>query len=199
LTKLSQRRQTPAQRLIVDVLQTMTQVVLVFLIISALIGRFEIQQHSMDPNFYEGQRVVVSRLDSLWSSMFISTAQAADHSSSPFALHRGQIAVFYETADRDGDPLIKRVIGVPGDTVHIRDGNVWLNNQLLNEPYLNGVTTDCNSYCEPVTLGTDMYFMMGDNRSVSRDSRSFGPVNADQVIGRVVLRYWPFDVFEFYP
>lgn len=176
------------------------QVVLVFMIFSALIGRFVIHQTSMEPNFHEGQRVVVSKLDSLWSNWFVDTVQAAGtHTSSPFVLHHGQIAVFYETAAKQGDPLIKRVIGVPGDVVEVRDGAVLVNGQPLDEPYINGLTTSCYSYCGPITLGADTYFMMGDNRPVSRDSRSFGPVPVDQIIGRVVLRYWPFDQAEFYP
>jgi len=172
---------------------------LLFLIISAVIGRFEIHQISMEPNFHEGQRVIVSKLGSIWSNLFVDTAHAADtHKGSPFALHRGQIVVF-RPPEGTGDPLIKRVIGLPGDTLSFGDGKVLVNGVALDEPYVHGAYTTCNNYCEPVTLAPDTYFVMGDNRLNSLDSRSFGPVPGEQIIGRVVLRYWPLDRIEIYP
>jgi signal peptidase I len=90
-----------------------------------------------------------------------------------------------------GDPLIKRLIGLPGDTLTIRDGGVYLNGAPLMEPYLSGETTSCTTYCGPLTLGPDEYFFLGDNRPVSRDSRAFGPIAAEQIVGQVILRYWP--------
>jgi signal peptidase I len=195
----SQRpRRVPRRRVIVELLRTMVQALLIFLILSALIGRFEIHQISMEPNFREGQRVIVSKLDSLWSS-FVSTAHAADdHHGSPFALKRGQVVVF-NPLSHAGDPLIKRVIGLPGDTIEISGGMVLVNGQTLDEPYINGLQTTCSTYCGPLTLGPDMYFVMGDNRSNSMDSRVFGPVPASEIIGRVVLRYWPPEQIDIYP
>jgi signal peptidase I len=188
------------RRVILDLLRTVIQVLLLFLIISALIGRFEIRQVSMEPNFHEGQRVIVSKLDSLWSNVLVGTAHAADRrDSSPFAPHRGQIVVFSAPNQEAGDPLIKRVIGVPGDTIEIHDDRVWVNNQELDEPYVNGQATACNSACSPLKLDVHSYFLMGDNRPNSLDSRSFGPVQEDRIIGRVVLRYWPIDQIEMYP
>jgi signal peptidase I len=66
----------------------------------------------------------------------------------------------------------------------------------LEERYLKSVTTSCSTYCGPLTLGPDEYFFMGDNRPVSHDSRSFGPIPADQIVGRVILRYWPLNEFS---
>ena len=189
---------TRARRAIVELLRTAVQVLVLFLILSALIGRFEIHQVSMEPNFHEGQRVIVSKLDGIWSSLFVRTAQAAEiHKRSPFAPHRGQVVVFNPPAG-EGDALIKRVIGVPGDLVELRNDGVWINGQLLDEPYVNGQATSCNSACAPIRLDADAYFLMGDNRSSSLDSRSFGPVRADAIIGRVVMRYWPLDQIEIY-
>src|SRR5215510_2762231 len=131
---------TRARRAIAELLRTAIQVLVLFLILSALIGRFEIHQISMEPNFHEGQRVIVSKLDSLWSS-FVSTAHAADNRrSSPFALQRGQVVVF-NPLSHEGDPLIKRVIALPGDTIEIRDGMVLVNGQALDEPYIHGLQT----------------------------------------------------------
>ncbi len=193
------RRRIPARQTIVDLLQMLAQTLLLFVILSALIGRFEIHQISMEPNFHEGQRVLVSKLDSLWSSMFARTAHAAEtQRGSPFALRRGQVVVF-NPLDNQGDPLIKRVIGLPGETIEIRDGAVLIDGAALDEPYVNGLQTMCSAYCGPQKLAPDSYFVMGDNRVNSMDSRAFGPVPAEHFIGRVVLRYWPPEQVEIYP
>lgn len=193
-------RNRSLRREIGELLSTAVQMVLLFVVISALIGRFEIHQISMEPNFHEGQRVIVSKLDSIWSNLFVRTAQAAEtQTSSPFAPRRGQIVVFYTSPERSGDALIKRVIGLPGDRIELRDGGVMVNGALLDEPYVHGLTTSCNRYCEPFTLGPGQYFLMGDNRLNSMDSRDFGPIPDGQIVGRVVLRYWPLDKLAIYP
>ena len=200
MTQAPQRERSRARSAITDLAKTAIQALLLFIILSALIGRFEIHQISMEPNFHEGQRVLVSKLDSIWSSLFVRTAHAADsRRSSPFALQHGQVVVFFKTPARDQDALIKRVIGLPSDTVELRDGAVLLNGVLLNEPYVSGAQTFCGNSCQPFTLGPDEYFLMGDNRANSLDSRSFGPIPASQLIGRVVLRYWPLEQVEAYP
>lgn len=179
-------------RVLSDTAQAALQALLIFLIISSLIGRFEIRQTSMEPNFHEGERVMVNQLGSALPAIFGSTAYAESGAASHASrLRRGQVVVFYPAAMGQGDPLIKRLIGLPGDTLAIRDGVVYLNDAPLMEPYLSGVTTSCTSYCGPLTLGPDEYFFLGDNRPVSRDSRAFGPVHADQIVGQVLLRYWP--------
>lgn len=185
---------------IVEILQMLVQIALVFVVVSAVVGRFVIHQTSMEPNFHEGQRVIVNKWSSLWSELFVGTAHAAGKSAQPsLGFKRGQIAVFYDKAQHGDDPLIKRVVALPGDTIEIRDNSVFVNHQRVREPYINGETTSCNEVCGPLTLGADEYFLLGDNRVVSRDSRSFGPVHADQFVGRVVLRYWPLDDLMLYP
>src|SRR5689334_25374405 len=103
----------------------------------------------MEPNFHEGQRVLVSKLDSIWSSLFVRTAHAADsRRKSPFALQRGQVVVFFKTPTHNEDALIKRAIGLPGDTIELRNGAVFVNGQMLSEPYVNGAPTLCGNYCQ---------------------------------------------------
>jgi signal peptidase I len=183
-----------------ELLRTAIQALALFLILSALIGRFEVHQISMEPTFHEGQRVLVSKLGSIWSSLLVRTAHAAESpQASPFAIKRGQVVVFYRTPTRDEDALIKRVIGLPGDMIAFRDDGVLIDGRLLDEPYIHGAATSCGGACDPITLGPDEYFVMGDNRVNSLDSRSFGPIAANQIVGRVVVRYWPLDQIEMYP
>lgn len=190
------RRHSPLR----DIFWTGVQALTLFIVLSALIGRFEIHQISMEPTFHEGQRIVVSKLDTIWSTLFVRTAHAAEaHPKSPFALQRGQIVVFYRTPDHAEDALIKRVIGLPGDTIELRGGQVYVNGALLDEPYVHGAPTDCEATCEPFTLDENSYFMMGDNRVNSMDSRVFGPVPSEQLVGHVVLRYWPLNQIALLP
>ncbi len=98
--------------------------------------------------------------------------------------------------EHDGGPnIIKRVIGIPGDTIEIRDDGVYRNDEKLEEGYLpSGTPTQPRNLAfAKVTLGVDEYYVLGDNREVSLDSRSFGPVPLDSIIGRVLLRFYPFE------
>ncbi len=182
-----------------EIVQALGLAVVVFLVISMLTGRFEIRQMSMQPNFYAGQRVLVSRLPNSLSPWLAEIAYAAgEQQPVRLGLVRGQIVIFYRPG-QPGTPLIKRVIGVPGDTIRIANGVVWVNGQRLDEPYVQGAATTCSTFCGPLELGPDMYYVMGDNRPDSLDSRTFGPISGDDIIGRVVLRYWPLSAIEYYP
>jgi signal peptidase I len=104
---------------------------------------------------------------------------------------RGDIIVFHYPGDTDED-YIKRVIGVPGDTVEMRDQQVYVNGERLNEPYINEDCTvsDCPDRVFP-TLGADEYFVMGDNRNHSTDSRRGWVVERQHIVGEALVRYWP--------
>ena len=105
------------------------------------------------------------------------------------AIHRGDIVVFHYPRDPEKS-YIKRVIAVPGDHVRIDHGRVYLNNKLLREPYVPEKYRDTRSMPEMV-IPEDEYFMMGDHRSISSDSREFGPVDRDLIYGKAVFVYWP--------
>ena len=181
-------------------IQLVVEPVALFLIIWLILGAFEVHSVSMEPNLHEGQRVLVLKDNNLWPTWIVGRAEAAPmHGTSPFAPRRGQVVVFYDSADRSMPALIKRVIGTPGDTIEFRDGAVLVNGQQISEPYVNGQRTTCGRTCGPITLGPNEYFFMGDNRSNSRDSRSFGPIPVDQIVGQVVVRYWPLDKITFSP
>jgi signal peptidase I len=199
LTSTSSGRLLRAAR---DVVQTALQVAVLYFILTTLIGRFQIEQISMEPNFRAGQRVVVSRWQRLVAPWLGGAGIAHAEGSQPIeplGLQRGNVVVLEATPARGGVPLIKRIVGLPGDSLEISQGAVWVNGARLAEPYIDGVTTACGNYCSPFTLAPGMYFVMGDNRPNSLDSRSFGPVPGKEIIGRVVLRYWPLDTFEIYP
>lgn len=95
---------------------------------------------------------------------------------------------------------IKRIIGLPGETVQIdRDGNIYIDGEILKEGYGKEVIQEPGRAYEPITLGADEYFVLGDNRNNSSDSRdmSVGNIKRDKIIGRAWLRIWPFDRFGF--
>jgi signal peptidase I len=140
-----------------------------------VVQTFYIPSQSMEPTLMVGDRILVDKL-----------------SYHLHAVHRGDIVVFgkpaLETTPGVTD-LVKRVIGLPGDTVSSQDGRVYIDNKPLAEPWLpsgtvtSGITTQ--------TLGPNEYFVMGDNRGDSSDSRVFGPIPGSLIIGRVVVRIWP--------
>jgi len=105
------------------------------------------------------------------------------------AIERGDIVVFHYPRDPEKS-YIKRVIALPGDRLSILDGQVWINGKPLREPYVPARYRDDRSMAEMV-IPPDHYFVMGDHRSISSDSRDFGPVARDLIYGKAVFIYWP--------
>ncbi|HYA97869.1 MAG TPA: signal peptidase I [Methylomirabilota bacterium] len=108
-------------------------------------------------------------------------------------IDRGDVVVFWYPLDRSKS-FIKRVIGLPGETVEIRQGRVRVNGHVLDEPYVPAQFADYSDY-GPIRVAKDSYFVMGDHRISSNDSRVFGPVASRYIYGRAVFAYWPFDHF----
>lgn len=105
------------------------------------------------------------------------------------SIHRGDVVVFHYPLDEEKS-YIKRVIALPGDRIWIDHGQVWLNGKPLREPYVPQRYQDARSMAEMV-VPPDCYFMMGDHRSISSDSRDFGPVKRSLIYGKAVFVYWP--------
>ena len=184
--------QRPALGCLFEVVETLVLTVLIFLGIQTFVAQpYKVQQGSMETTLLPDQYVLVDKLTPRWA---------------PY--DRGDIVVFDppETwASAGGVPFIKRVIGLPGDRVELRDGSVFVNDVRLVEDYVfeeNGGPQPT----EPTPGGQNAWvvppeglFVMGDHRRDSADSRSFGPIESSHVIGRAWLRYWPFDAFGILP
>jgi signal peptidase I len=105
------------------------------------------------------------------------------------AIERGDVVVFHYPRDPEKS-YIKRVIALPGDHIRIDHGQVWLNDRRLREPYVPEAYEDSRSMRDMV-VPDDAYFVMGDHRSISSDSREFGPVDRSLIYGKAVFVYWP--------
>lgn len=156
-------------------------IILVALAVALLVRTFVVQAFwipsaSMEPTLKIGDRLLVEKV----------TPSVRD-------IHRREIIVFErpEGVDPELKDLIKRVIGLPGESIEGRDGKVWINGKALDEPYLPKGVVPTEFDFGPLRVPIDSYFVMGDNRSQSFDSRYWGTVARHQVVGRAVVRIWP--------
>ncbi|MBU0597776.1 signal peptidase I [Patescibacteria group bacterium] len=143
---------------------------------------FYVRGASMEPSFHDDQYLIIDEITYRFTEP-----------------KRGEVVVIKPLSGRT-DFLIKRIIGLPGETIDMRDGEVFIYDDqypdgvALHESYLfEGTYT---SGGKKVTLASNEYFVMGDNRTVSLDSRSFGPLNKKSIVGRAWLRVWPFKQFQ---
>jgi signal peptidase I len=167
-----------------EIVETLVLTLVIFFVIQNFVAQpYQVQQMSMERTLEPGQYVLVDKLTPHWDSY-----------------RRGDVIVFNppESWTPDPTPFIKRVIGLPGDTVQVKDdGNVYVNGVNLDEHYL--FVNDAGRQ-EPTVVSPDQgtwvvppgdLFVMGDHRQKSADSRVFGPISVSNVIGRAFLRYWP--------
>ena len=171
-----------------------------FLVKTFVAQAFYIPSASMVPQLQVNDRVVVSKLsyrlhDPHRGDIVVFLAPPSEQEPAP-PDSRNVIVRFVVRVGRDvgvippsTEDFIKRVIGLPGDTVEGKDGRVWVNGQYLYEPYLPSGTFTSNF--GPVKLPAGKYWVMGDNREDSRDSRFFGPIKGSTIVGRTVFRVWP--------
>lgn len=180
-----------------ELVQTVALALLIFLVIRNVVQNFRIDGISMEPNFHNGQFLIVNRfaycpglhfdvpvLDVSWQKVWcIKQPQ------------RGDVIIFEYPRDPSRD-FIKRVIGLPGETVEIRAGRVYINGQLLPEPF----GPNPGSYnASPIVVPEDQVYVMGDNRNNSSDSHMWGPLPESYIIGKAWLSYWPPDSWAVVP
>ena len=155
--------------------------------------QFEVRGPSMEPSLLQGDRVVVNRLAALQMRGFSLYGDGHFFFQGP---ERGDVIIF-EPQDQGTDSVVKRVIGIPGDNINItRSGEVFVNGAL--EDFGGGYTDNPGFFNYPVMVPNGHYFVIGDNRGESRDSRNWGFLPASDVIGKVWAVVWPFEDFAVY-
>ncbi len=165
-----QRSANRASGIMRELVETIVLTLVIFFLVRTVIQNYRIDGISMEPNFHNGQFLIINKL--------------AYHLGEPA---RGDVIVFRYPRDPSRD-FIKRVVGLPGDTVEVRGGRVIVNGEVIDEPYGPSPGTYDS---EPVTLPADELFVMGDNRNNSSDSHIWGALPMQNVIGKAVASYWP--------
>jgi signal peptidase I len=164
-------RKSPFWAALVELAQSLILGVLLAAALHIIIQPTIVHGQSMEPSLHENERVIVEKV--------------SYHIGEP---SRGDIVIF--PVEGEPLPLIKRVIGLPGETVEVRDGHVFVNGVVLREPYASGPTFE---NIKPMHVPTDTVFVMGDNRTPggSLDSRRLGPIPTNKIVGRARVAIWP--------
>ena len=180
--------------LVREVFETVILALLIFLSLHISIQNYRVQGPSMQPTLMEGEYLIVNKIVYLRFNLakIANIIPFYDREEEPdrFIFHpprHGSIVIFRSPSQPSKD-FVKRVIGVPGDVVEIVQGDVYRNGERLVEPY---VTRRDDASMGPVIVEADGLFVLGDNRSASNDSRDWGILPTENLIGRVELRFWP--------
>lgn len=202
-------RVNQVRRVVRELLETALFILLIFFIVRGMVQNFKIEGSSMEPTMHSGQYILVNKLVYFHFDLNAPLRLMPGQEDLPqriiYPFHqprRGDIVVFEYPNDVAKD-YIKRVIGLPGDSVEIRDGKVFVNNQELAQPYLGGASTYCmiNSACQtgPLVVPEGHLFVMGDNRANSSDSREWGPLAFERVVGKAWFVYYPLSEWGLVP
>lgn len=178
LTKEEVKRTSTTRDIINLVLYIGVVIITAILLNHFVIQKVEVSGHSMDTTLKEEQQLILEKV-----TYYFNEPERYD-------------IVVFNPPNFDSDSLyIKRIIGLPGETVQIIDGKVYINGTELLESYAKEEILDPGIATDPVTVGENEYFVMGDNRNASSDSREFGVISRDSIHGRAVLRVWPLSDF----
>ena len=166
---------------------------------------YRIPSGSMEPTLKPGQRIIVNRFSHRLGAdpkLGDVTVFYPPHGADTSDCGRAGEGPFYDggaptrrscsqpTRTRSQQTFVKRVVGMPGDTIAVVDGHVIRNGRRTSEPFASSCS-DANCNLNPITIGAGEYFLMGDNRGNSDDSRFWGPVPRDWIVGKAVASYWP--------
>ncbi|MCC6177925.1 MAG: signal peptidase I [Chloroflexi bacterium] len=189
----SESRGDSARSLVWEIVQTVVLTIAIFLAVRSVVQNFRVEGASMDPTLHTGQyllinKVLYARADGTFLDHFIPDHTPTDTPNYIFTgPQRGEIIVFQSPGQADKD-FIKRVIGLPGESVRVVDGTVFINGKPLDEPYLtHHATYDFDTKIVP----PGSYFVLGDNRPNSSDSHLGWFVPANNIIGKAWVSYWP--------
>jgi signal peptidase I len=197
LDELNELKRRRSRRLVMELVQTLVLATLIFFAVRTMAQNFKVEGSSMEPGLHDGQYLLVNKaiyfqinLDTV--GKFIPFIHVSDNPQHYLfhGPHRGDVIVFRYPADPSRD-FIKRVIGVPGDSVEIVHGVLMVNNQPVKEEYIPAGVYDMTTEKKVVPDG--QYFVLGDNRNNSSDSRAWGFVPAENIIGQAMFSYWPLD------
>ncbi len=170
-------------KLVMDFVETLVIAAGVFIFVYLFIGQLlRVTGDSMMPTFADGEQIIAEKLSVKFNP-----------------IKRGQIVIFKLPKNQER-LLIKRVVGLPGENIKISGGTVFINDVKLEEPYVhNELTTQERAMTENIEykIQPDFYVVMGDNRENSSDSREFGPVAKDLIIGKAFMVYFPFNKIRF--
>ncbi len=181
-----------------EIIEAVVLAAVVFMLLQVTVRNFKVDGSSMDPTLEDGQYLLVNRLVYLRVELDrlakIVPFWKAGEGSSRHAIHapkRGEVIVFEFPDSNPNNPrkdFVKRVVGLPGETMRMFDGKVFVNEEVLDEPYLSQKD---HSNASEITLGAGEYYVLGDNRAHSNDSRSWGAVPDANIRGKVWMVYWP--------
>lgn len=186
------------RRLIKDILEVIFLVLTIYTGVNLATARAIVEGNSMQPNFATGQLVIVNRF-----AYFFSKPERGDvvvlhnpaQRCADVVKNRSLISLPFINQDTSAgcEDLIKRIVGLPGETVQIIAGKVVVNGTTIDEPYVATENFCPNSCDRGFQLGADEYLVLGDNRRNSYDGHSFGPINGELIVGQAWVRYWPLD------
>ncbi len=173
--------------------------ILVALLNTAVFATTQVRQTSMQDTLLEGQHLFVEKLSYSFGDpsrgdiiVFIEDKYPENYFEKVKIFLTDVGDIFKPVERKTNTRLVKRVIGIPGDVVDIQDGKVLVNGTELSEPYAKGETFQ-REQPFPIRLEDGEYLVIGDNREVSKDSRSFGAIHRSQIEGRAAYRFWPMD------
>lgn len=174
---------------------------IVTLLNSKVFAKVQVKQSSMESTLYTNQQLIVDKLSYNFSKpklgdiiIFLEDEEKGNIIDDALQNIDNLVSIFKSGDDVSEKHirLVKRVIGIEGDEVDIKDGYVYLNGKRLEEPYVNGETLS-REFNLPVKVGHNKLFVLGDNRPVSKDSRKFGLIDIKQVEGKAIYRVYPFN------
>ena len=189
------------RELVKELIETVLLALTIFLALQFSVQNFRVEGSSMRSTLEDGQYLLVNKIVYLRIDRHSITSLlpffdgGAETDETLFAFHqprRGEVIIFRFPRDPSRD-FVKRVIGVPGDRVEIRRGQVYVNGIALDEPY---ITRPDSRTVDETRVGPGSYYVLGDNRGVSQDSRDWGTVPVENIIGRAWVSYWPLENFS---